>query len=163
MIRLSGEISTKSRRTRARFQRILVDNLRDACRSAGWSCRIRDEWSRLYLRTDGEEPGPLGRVFGISTFSRIEAECGATLPAIVRVGTELFGERVRWRTYAVRARRTGQHDFRSREIMERLGAALNEHARVDLDDPEVEVYVEVRDATALLFSERVAGAGGLPL
>jgi thiamine biosynthesis protein ThiI len=47
--------------------------------------------------------------------------------------------------------------------MEQLGAALNPGATVDLDEPEVEVFVEVRDDEARLFADRLPGAGGLPL
>ena len=47
--------------------------------------------------------------------------------------------------------------------MRELGAALGEHARVDLSNPEIEVHVEIRDERAVLYSTREPGAGGLPL
>ncbi|MCL7970633.1 MAG: THUMP domain-containing protein, partial [marine benthic group bacterium] len=61
------------------------------------------------------------------------------------------------------SRRAGQHSFGSNDVMRELGAALGEHARVDLSNPEIEVHVEIRDERAVLYSTREPGAGGLPL
>ena len=134
MLRLTGEITTKGRRTRSRFQKKLVKNLRDGVESSGAACRMRSEWSRLYLRSDQEVTRPLARVFGISTFSALEAECAADLSQIVDVGLRTFGERVKGRSFAVRARRSGTHPFSSQHVMQQLGAALGEDARVDLGE-----------------------------
>src|SRR5438445_705003 len=47
--------------------------------------------------------------------------------------------------------------------MVQLGAALDRYGDVNLDHPDVTVFVEARDGEALFFSDHVAGAGGLPL
>jgi thiamine biosynthesis protein ThiI len=163
MVRFTGELTTKARGTRAHFQRRLARNIQDAISSCGVKGRVREDWSRMYV--EGDEPllDALPRVFGISSLSPIEGECPARLEAIVELGHRLYAERVRGRRYAVKARRSGTHDFGSYDVQRELGAALNPGARVDLDDPEVTVRVEVRDETARLFSERLQGAGGLPL
>lgn len=163
MLRLTGEITTKGRRTRSRFQKRLVENVRDALESEGAACRVRAEWSRLYVRADRPAEEPLSRVFGISTFSVLEAECEAELAEIVRTGLDTFGDRVAGRSFAVRARRAGSHPFNSQDIRVELGAALGEDARVDLSHPEVQVFVEVRDDRAVFYSSRDAASGGLPL
>lgn len=163
LLRMSGEIATKSRRTRSRFQRRLVDNLEDALASAGVEARIDPQWSRIFVEGEDERLfGVLPHVFGLSSFSPIEEETEARLAAIVEAGRRRFHERVKGCTFAVRARRSGDHPFGSIDVQRELGTALNPGARVDLDDPEVEVRVEVRDDRAYLFSERVKGAGGLP-
>jgi thiamine biosynthesis protein ThiI len=164
MIRLTGELTTKARRTRARFQRRLARNIRSAFASAGTDCELRESWSRLLLRLD--ESGsfePLSRVFGISSYSVLDGVCEAELDLIVRTAEELYRDAVRGRSFAVRSRRSGSHEFRSMDVAVRLGSALNAEATVDLDDPDVEVHVEVRGSKAYLFSSRSKGAGGLPL
>ncbi len=164
LVRFSGELSTKSRRTRGRFQRRLLANLQDAFAAEGVGARVRPEWSRLYVEApDASFLDPLQRTFGISSCSLLAGECEADLDVIVRTGTSLFAEAVKGRTYAVRARRAGRQAFSSGDIHERLGAALNPGATVDLSAPEVTVYVEVRDRRAYFYRDRMPGAGGLPL
>jgi thiamine biosynthesis protein ThiI len=164
MIRLTGEVTTKARRTRARFQRRLGRNIRAAFAASGQECELRESWSRLMLRLeDGGSFEPLGRVFGISSYSVLDGICDAELDRIVETGKELYRDTVRGRSFAIRSRRSGSHSFRSNDVAIRLGTALNDEATVNLDDPDVEVHVEVRERNAFLFSSRSKGAGGLPL
>lgn len=163
LVRLSGELATKSRRTRSRFQRRLADNIRDGLEAHGLEHEVDRQWSRIFVEGRDEEVlDVLTRVFGVSSLSRVEGECEARMEPIVEEGRRLFHDRVRGRTYAVRARRSGEHDFSSQDVNRELGAALNPGAEVDLDDPDVTVRVEVRDDRAYLFGERIPGAGGLP-
>jgi thiamine biosynthesis protein ThiI len=164
LVRFSGELSTKAKRTRSRFEARLARNIEDACRSHGYPCRVTRGWSRLHVFSP--DPGILDllkRVFGISSFSVVEARCDASLDEIVDLGQRLYADAVSGRRYAVRARRIGQHDFSSYDLQRELGAALNPGATVDLSDPEVEVQVEVRDQKAYFVGRPIRGAGGLPL
>ncbi len=165
LVRLGAELTIKSRRTRHNFVHRLVDNMRDALSSAGIRAQVEPGWGRIFVRADSTAALPvLARVFGISSISPISRVVPATLEDIVRAGEEVFGEEVAERHFAVRARRTGNHDFSSHDIEVQLGAALLPHsAGVDLDDPDITATVEVRDGDAYLFSERLPGAGGLPL
>ncbi|HSM35906.1 MAG TPA: tRNA uracil 4-sulfurtransferase ThiI [Longimicrobiales bacterium] len=163
-LRLAGEFSIKSRRTQQRFRKQLLRNVGDALESAGGRFDIEDRWSRIHVRADSSDAAShLARVFGIGSLSRIDRTVPAELDEIVRAGSELYADVVRGRTFAVRARRSGTHAFRSKEIEIALGAELDAHAKVDLSNPDVTVGVEVRDELAHFFSSRVAGAGGLPL
>jgi thiamine biosynthesis protein ThiI len=70
--------------------------------------------------------------------------------------------------FAVRARRTGQHPFTSQQLAADLGGAVFDRwpergLRVDLDHPEVELFVEVRGPRTYLYFDRRPGPGGLPL
>lgn len=165
LVRLGAELTIKSRRTRAAFLRRLMRNMGDALRSADVDFRIEPAWGRLFVHADARRALPaLARVFGISSLSSVERTVPADVDQIVAAGTELYRAQVRDRRFAVRARRVGQHAFHSKDIEVQLGAALRPHAAgVDLSDPEVTVHVEVRDEHAYLFSERMPGAGGLPL
>lgn len=164
MLRLAGEVGTKSNRTRRRFHSCLVENLRDALSGAEGEVEIDRRWSRLFVRgPDRSILDPLGRVFGLASYSEIEGTCPPSLDAVVECGERLFGERVVGRTFAVKARRSGEHDFDSYDVQRELGAALNPGAEVDLDHPEVTVHVEVREDRAYLYSEKVESGRGLPL
>ena len=163
-MRFSGELSTKARRTRSRFQNRLATNLRDAFDAEGIDAALEFGWSRLHVESpDAAFLDPLLRTFGVSSCSVLAGECEADLDTIVATGTALFAESVRGRSYAVRARRSGSHGFSSSDIQQRLGAALNPGATVDLGDPDITVFVEVRDERVFFHEDRIRGPSGLPL
>ena len=165
MVRLAAEVTIKSPRTRTAFLRRLRRNMGDALRAAGIEYSLEPVWGRIFVRASSHLALPvLARVFGISSISAVEREVAADLETILAEGTALFRETVAGRTFAVRARRTGRHTFRSLDIEQQLGAALLPFsAGVDLSSPQATAFVEVRDEKAYLFSERIPGAGGLPL
>ena len=71
-------------------------------------------------------------------------------------------------SFAVRARRTGTHDFTSQELARDLGSDVLERLgdrslHVDLEHPDVELFVEVRGPRTYLYRDRSAGPGGLPV
>ncbi len=165
LVRMAGELFIKSPRTRAAFFRRLRRNLDDALGELDPPGTLETGWDRLYVRAHGESVrASVGRVFGISSFSPIDAVVEATIPAILGAGVAAYTERVRGRTFAVRARRAGTHPFSSHDVQVELGSRLlDASAGVNLDAPDVTVHVEVRDDRAYLFSEVVPGPGGLPL
>jgi thiamine biosynthesis protein ThiI len=68
--------------------------------------------------------------------------------------------------FAVRTRRVGTHPYTSQSLAEELGSAilsLDKDLSVDLDAPDVEIFVEVRHDKAYIFKDSVKGPGGLPL
>jgi thiamine biosynthesis protein ThiI len=175
LLRFSGELSTKARATRLQFRSRLTHNLRDALASAGESPRLEVSHTRIYARLErapwGDEQAlrdhPLTRVFGVQSVSFVERHPAPDLASVVRTGEALFRERVRGRRFAVRARRVGERGgvaMRSGEVARELGTALLPvSAGVDLGSPEVSVHVELSEAGAAFFSERIPGPGGLPL
>jgi tRNA uracil 4-sulfurtransferase len=165
MVRLASELALKSARTRSHFTQRLVRNLRDALNAADASARIKTEWGRLWVDVDNAAAVPaIGRVFGISSYSVIDAVVPATIEAICERGEEVFKELVRGKRFAVRAHRAGTHSFGSKDVEIALGGKLYDYAAgVDLTKPEAVAYVEIRQDQAYLFTRREAGTGGLPL
>ena len=165
LVRLASELTLKAPRTRSQFMRRLLGNMRDAFVTHDAQARIRSEWGRVYVQTDNAAAVPvLSRIFGLSSYSVVDAVVPSDLPAIVERGYEVFGDLVRGQRFAVRAHRAGTHDFTSKDVERALGARLFDlSAGVDLTRPDVVAHVEVRDQQAYLFSERSAAAGGLPV
>ena len=166
VLKIAGEIGTKSSRTRRRFLRILGRNVRAALGRAGIRATVEPRWSRLLVRAEDREAAGqvLGRVFGLHSVSEAAAVPFATLQELVAAAADLYRDRVAGRTFAVRARRSGQHTFRSIDVATALGTALlPDSAGVDLDHPQVEVPVDVVDGTAYVVLEARPGGGGLPI
>jgi len=167
IVRYAQEVATKSNQTRKRFDKILKKNIDDAMASVGAEFTHKLVMGRIMLETPQADKAMevLPRVFGISSISRVQGYASADLEEIIETGKSLFGDMVRERTFAVRAKRTGKHPFKSPDIERRLGGALVQHGggKVKLKDPQVTVRVEVMDTKAFLYTDRVQGAGGLPL
>lgn len=165
VIRLSGEIAVKSQRVRRQFQRQLRKNIRRCLKDHDIDFTLEEEWSRFYLETASPLVTELlMKIFGIQSFSVVEKECQSSLDQIVKHGTDLYWDRVADQSYAVKAKRSGNHDFSSMDVQKELGAALNRSSGfVCLDDPQVPVHVEIRNETTYFYSEVIKGPGGLPL
>jgi len=164
LIRFSSDLTTKFRGTRRRFQQRLARNLEEALKTHDVSYTLNLAWSRLFLEADDDRvPDILQRIFGVHSYSHAHTYPLTTLQDVVSQGQALFEERVRDKTYAVRARRAGGAPFSAMDVQIELGAALNAQATVDLSHPQLTVYVEVRDGQVYFFSEHCPGPGGLPL
>jgi thiamine biosynthesis protein ThiI len=166
LLKIAGEIGTKSSRTRRRFLRVLVRNVRAALGRAGIKATVEPRWSRLLVRADDplRARDALAAVFGLHSVSEVVAIPFEDLDDLVDAAADQYRDRVAGRTFAVQARRSGSHRFRSVDVATALGAALLPgSAGVDLDTPEITVPVDIADRTAFVALETTAGAGGLPL
>lgn len=164
LVRFSSDLTTKLHNTRRRFQGRLARNLKDALDTNSVKYQLQPGWSRLFLESeDPRVPELLQKVFAVHSFSEVKAYPVTTLEDLASQGKTLYEQAVYGKTYAVRARRTGEVPFSSMDIQVKLGAALNGNATVNLSHPQVTVYVEVRDGQVYFFSDQQPGPGGLPL
>ncbi len=162
-----GEITIKGARTRGRFEKLLLRNIHDALRSNGIAYKARIEGGRIFVYTGEEERAAqvLRRVFGIKSLSPAQEIEFEDLSDLAERAAAYFSSYVKGRSFAVRARRAGAHPFTSLDVERELGARLLKEggSRVDLENPEVTAYVEVRGRRAYLFTEIIEAYGGLPV
>ncbi len=160
-----GEITLKSRRTRRVYEKILVKNIADAFKSCGiQKYRVFKEKNRFFIDTESRKAvDVLKRVFGLTSLSIVERTEFNSLEELIEKCMDIFGEKIRGRKFAVRARRIGSHSFTSLDIERKLGEKLKPYGEVNLSNPEVTVNIEVRDNLAYMFTEKISGAGGLPI
>jgi thiamine biosynthesis protein ThiI len=165
-----GELALKSRPVRLRFERALMRNIEDLFIHAGQECLVEREWGRilLFAKDDGNAGRALRRVFGITSFSPAH-ECDSDADIVSSAVAERSRDAIRpGQSFAIRARRSGSHPYSSQELAARVGAAVlkanaGKNIRVDLSNPDVELFVEVRQKRAFIFLEKFAGPGGLPM
>lgn len=157
---LAGELCIKGRQTRFHMVRELLANI---------SAVVRLRSSRVYggllvLDVDGD-PSALSRVFGLAHYAVANEVRYDDLGDLVRRAAELTANDVRGRRFAVRARRLSEDRFTSLDVNRELGAALlGGSAGVDLESPEVTVYVDmVERGLAYVHTSLQAGPGGLPV
>ncbi|TXT57338.1 MAG: putative tRNA sulfurtransferase [Candidatus Thorarchaeota archaeon] len=165
-----GEIGIKSKQTRKRMTALLARNIRSAIKENKLPIeKIRREWGRIFIETSEPEMVAeiTARVFGVVSCSPV-AISPATIDAMLDVGFELAqSEFKEGLSFAVGARRIGNHTFSSQDIREQLGAKIlmelpELDLSVDLSSPQQTVYVEVRNERAYLFAKTVEGVGGMP-
>ncbi|MBA5941928.1 MAG: tRNA 4-thiouridine(8) synthase ThiI [Methanophagales archaeon] len=157
-----SEIFLKSEAVRRRWENALIFNIRNALPE----CRVKRERGRIWL--DGvSNPDKLKRLFGIISFSKCKYCMLKDLNSFVLdFCDEIAIERAR--TFAVRVKRVGTHEFTSPQKVAELGSlVLNKfkdfNLKVDLKSPEKTLFVEIRNEDCYLFDDVVKGAGGIPL
>ncbi len=165
-----GELALKSAPVRREFEGALRRNLLDQFVHAGLSGRVRSDHGHLYVEAEEADPALrlIARVFGVTSASVVH-EVPTDRALLTARLLELAEPRLRHgASFAVRARRTGQHPFTSQELARDLGGDVldrfaDRQLRVDLEHPDVELFVEVRGPRTYLYFDRVEGPGGLPL
>jgi thiamine biosynthesis protein ThiI len=165
-----NELGLKSPPVRARFQKQLIDNIEKKFLMAGIDCFLYTDWGRIYLDTDDESGGSsiLRTIFGLISFSPVIIS-SSELKDISDTTLGLCKELLKTnQSFALRTRRTGTHDFTSQELAVKLGSEIlkefeSKNLRVDLTDPDVEIYIEVRNKKSFIFSRSISSPGGLPL
>lgn len=163
------ELALKSKRVRALYESILIKNLKAMLIADGSSYSdISREMGRIFIHSD--DPNALEsavKVFGVVSASPVHT-CSPTLESAARLCAGVAGDILKeGQSFAIRSRRTGTHDFTSRDAAITCGDAVfqkvNKNIRVDLDNPDREIFVELRQKKAYVFTKSVKGAGGLPM
>lgn len=163
-----GEIGLKSLPVRRRFERLLADNLLRGLAARGAAGRLTPVWGRLFLHApDAPGRAALAHTFGIVSASPA-VQAPVALDALAAFVAEQAAVIAPRSTFAIRARRTGEVGYTSMDLARAAGkAVLDRHAarglRVDLDAPQAEVIVEVREGAAWVAFESLPGPGGLPV
>jgi len=165
-----AEMGLKSATVRKRFEKVLVDNIMAALAAERIEGLVESERGRIYVRTDRIEEAirPVSRVFGVASVSRV-IETTSNMDDIRSLAVSYSRERLKkGDSFAMRVRRTGTHPFTSADVARDVGAAVvsanvDLEVTVDLDSPDLELFVEVRNNRAFVFSEYVPGPGGLPM
>lgn len=165
-----GELGLKSPSVRRRFENALVDDIRRRHATAKVPCVISTTRGRVFIDSDDWRTSCeiLSHTFGVVSYSpvtRSVSDLDKLTKDVVEFARPLMFDGA---SFAIRPRRSGNHPYTSQTLAEIVGAAVlkdNETrgVKVSLDEPDVEVSVEVRDTQAFLFSSSLSGPGGMPL
>jgi tRNA uracil 4-sulfurtransferase len=163
----SSEIFIKSKRTRQHFMPILRANLEAALAASAPDVVVRQRGTQEFDISGNDLAGAAtaaATVFGIDRVDRVLQIDAAGLDQLADDVGRLASPMVENRTFAVRVRRTGNHDWKSHDAAVAIGDALyNASAGVDLSNPDVTVRVRVEGSRAVLVTDSWPGPGGLPI
>jgi thiamine biosynthesis protein ThiI len=158
-----GEITLKDSWTRQSWERILAGNIAFSLKGSGVEHRMERGEGRIFVHTSDLLASEIvARVFGVVSASPAQT-VASDLEEISRVAVQIAGER-KPASFAIRPRRSGVA-FSSEQIGRVVGDAVRTAtgSKVNLDDPEMEIFVEARRGRSFIFTDVVKGVGGLPL
>ena len=171
IIRLFPEISIKSKPVRNRLIRQVRQNLVNVCKHHGISVNAYAQWDKVVAIFDetitkDRAITELSRIPGIHSFMEVNEYPFTTLDALFEEIKDVVGPSIENKTFAVRVKRKGQHEFNSQMAERVIGGKFKAsfpNKGVCLDNPEVLIHIEIENQTAYLSGEKHLGIGGYPV
>ncbi|NLY44226.1 MAG: tRNA 4-thiouridine(8) synthase ThiI [Clostridiaceae bacterium] len=166
-----GEIILKGL-NRPLFEDRLIRNIKSALRNMG-KIKISRSQATIYIEPMEDNINitavieRLKKVFGIVSISRV-AKVPKDMKAIKEKAVEYLQPVLRdCKTFKVETKRADKRfPLKSPEISREVGGHILRninHLKVDVNNPDVTVNVEIRDTHAYIYTEKVPGAGGMPV
>ncbi|MBQ9648584.1 MAG: tRNA 4-thiouridine(8) synthase ThiI [Oscillospiraceae bacterium] len=166
-----GEVVLKGLNRRS-FEDKLISNLRRRVSKCG-NYRVYSKQSTVYVEPAGDDCDlnaafdACRQVFGVVSVSRA-LPCGKDVRAIIETAkTYLSGELSTAKSFKVESKRADKtFPLTSIQLSQQVGGALHQafpNLAVDVHEPELTVFLEIRDDAAFVHGPAFAGAGGLPL
>ena len=171
IIKLFPEIMIKSESVRKRFVKILTSNIRNVLTKYDDTVAVIKHWDYIEVRSKIDANLPmlieqLQRIPGIHHFLQVEEKPFANLHEIFEQTLSDVASQLENKTFCVRVKRKGKHEFNSLEAERYIGGGLNQHiasAKVQLKNPDVTVRIEIEDDKMMLVRARYEGIGGYPI
>ncbi|KUJ83856.1 tRNA 4-thiouridine(8) synthase ThiI [Microbulbifer flavimaris] len=173
VVKFFPEITIKSNPVRKRMSKQLKDNLRILLHRVDDRIKILKDWEKIeviapdavaHLAERIEEV--LAHTPGIANFARVQQFPLGDLHDMYEKTLSVWGDKLDGKTFCVRVKRSGQHDFQSLDVEQYVGGGLNKNtgaAGVKLRNPDITVKLEVRHDKLNVVEEVHQGLGGFPL
>ena len=173
-----NEIWLKSTKIKMRMLKILMKNIKNLLNRKEipfHKFQLSNDSTRLYFFFNNEDIPQacklLNYTFGIHSFSpalRTSARIKNISERAIQIAEKIVHE---GDSFALRVKRSGNHEFTSNDIAIRVGQAIvdhfkksNIHLKVDLSNPDKKIFIEVRDQFSYLFTDIIYSEwGGLPI
>jgi len=173
IVKLHPEIMIKSKSVRKRFSKMLQGNIRNVLRRHDETVRVMLAWDRIEVRSSNPDEANrqtliavLAATPGIVHFLEVEQQPFTDLHDIYTRTAALFGPQLAGKTFCVRVKRRGQHDYTSTEVERYVGGGLNQHfdsLGVRLKQPDLTIKLEIEQDQLFLVRAQHQGVGGFPI
>lgn len=173
VVKFFPEITIKSKSVRKQMTKILRANLRTRIRKLGVSADVQDRWDSLVIQVNNPNEQShrsmihvLSNTPGIGYSLEINEHSFSTLDDAYQRVKEAYTPLIDGKSFCVRIKRSGQHDFTSHQAEIYMGGGLLKEtgaASVSLKNPDVVVHAEIRNDQVQVVTKRIDGIGGYPL
>ncbi len=164
-----AEIGLKGKNRRF-FEEKLVENIKKALRPEFFEF-VKRISGRLLVKIsekgsgEGKKiAGVLKNVFGIAYFA-FAVDCPQKIGEIKKKALEVLKTQ-KFKTFKIATQRSKKEFLlTSTEINEQVGAEILKKLKkkVDLENPDITLFIEIVEKFAFLYTERIKGQGGLPV
>lgn len=179
-----GEVALKGM-NKPYFERMLLERIKKLLRKFDGVRAYRHE-GLIYVRAERSPEGgslseaemlsrkqailkEIGKVFGVASISPA-MECESTMEDIGRKAVEYMMEAINEhgvKTFKIEAKRADKNfPVKSPDIAGQIGAAVLKGCKVlkvDVHEPDVRLFVDVRHDKSYIYRDKIPGFGGLPL
>lgn len=173
IVKYFPEITIKSKPVRRQWVRLLQTNIRSTLAPLDPGVRVSRAWDHLIIDTATDEPNTLEaiivalqRTAGIAWFADVAVFEFDSLDDVLQHTMELWGDALAHKSFVVRCKRVGTHDFTSQDVERYVGGGLLHYTdarAVDLHHPDIKVQLEIRQRQLFIVHQRHEGPGGFPL
>lgn len=170
IVKLFPEITIKSESVRLRFIKILTSNIRNILKRHIEEVAVIRHWDFIEVRTkvansEAQILDLLIRIPGIHHVLAVDELPYVDIHDIYEKALNYYAPLIENKTFCVRVKRRGKHDFTSIDVERYVGGGLNQFvasSKVKLTRPDVTVNLEIDKDKLLLVKGRYDGIGGFP-
>lgn len=186
LIKLSPEITIKSKAVRKRAISMLKNNIRQHLDYHNLTANISGNWDMIYIEhnkkinTDEEFLtinkkiiSILKSIPGIDTFMEIVTfsieqytSKNEIFDAIYSKTRDIHLESITWKSFVVRVKRSGLHWFTSTDIERYIWWGLlkdGKNTNVNLHTPDLTIKIEIKDKKFHVIKQHIHGVNGYPI
>ncbi len=171
VIKLFPEITIKSRPVRKQFIAQLRRNIKNTLKYSDIACHVQGQWDSIEVNIEDDEQelptrSCLERIPGIAKILTVKEHNFETFDDILDIAEIAYAQEIAGKSFCVRVKRSGDHDFRSIDVERYVGGGLLQRipsSKVKLKKPDYTVQMEIRKKRLLTISSIDKGMGGYPL
>ncbi|WP_394204851.1 tRNA uracil 4-sulfurtransferase ThiI [Shewanella waksmanii] len=173
IVKLFPEIMMKSKPVRMRFTKMLETNIRNVLKKIDDDAKVQRQWDKILVMVPADKPELVAQyaerlscIPGIAHILQVRESTFESIDDIYQQTLPLYREALSGKTFCVRVKRSGKHEFNSIEVERYVGGGLNQHteaAGVKLKDPDMTINLEIDRDNLYLVEKRIPGLGGFPM
>ncbi len=173
LLKYSPELTIKSRPVRARFAKQLNRNLTSLLKKIDGEISVVSRWDYLEIElptcSEDKKQSIEAILLGTPGIASVASTLHFPLDKLENLlshALELYRDRLKEKTFAVRCKRAGKHSFTSVDVEKYIGGGLNQQSQalgVNLSQPDITIRIEIRDQDVFMVDELMDGLGGFPL
>ncbi|QFU23895.1 tRNA 4-thiouridine(8) synthase ThiI [Shewanella eurypsychrophilus] len=173
IVKLFPEIMMKSKPVRMRFTKMLETNIRNVLKKVDESAKVKRDWDKIMVMVPSDRPDlveafgeRLACIPGIAHILQVNESTFESVDDIYQQTLVQYKDQLAGKTFCVRVKRSGQHEFKSIEVERYVGGGLNQFTEakgVKLKNPDLTINLEIDRENLYLVVNRIPGLGGFPM